>query len=205
MKSEQAVVDTSVIILVTFVGRNEDDDDRKRRQRAERVLADLIRNRVKLVIPTPVIAELCRNGKGSRQIAALVQQLKRSVKTCALSGDAADIAGQMRKTALEKRALGSERGAISYDALIAATAHHIGAKWLITVNPRDYATCFAAVGSTVQVVNTDALPGSGQLDLFLDSAASKTAPDGASLTPTELPGSQPVAAAQAASILKQPS
>jgi len=87
------------------------------------------------------------------------------MKTLPLDVAAADVAGQMSKAALEARSPGEARGAVRYDALIAAIAHSSGAKWLVTDNRKDMAKCLKAVDSTVELVVTSALPKKGQLHL----------------------------------------
>lgn len=162
-----AVVDTSVLVLLLSTpGPKESEHVRIRRERAEITLTSLRKQGAAFVVPTPVVAELSRHGKGSEVLRKkLVRQLKRS-KVQALDCDAADIAGQMSEKVLIARAAGEERGAIKYDALIAAVAHDIGAKWLVTDNRKDMQRCLDAVESEVELIVTSAIPKKGQLHLI---------------------------------------
>lgn len=71
----------------------------------------------------------------------------------------------MRLDRLAAREPGEERGAVSYDALIAGIAHARGARWLLTANARDFAACLKVLSSNVEVVRTDDMPVKGQLSL----------------------------------------
>jgi predicted nucleic acid-binding protein len=176
-----AVVDTSVLVLLLSTpGPNESEAVRIRRERSEVTLAELRKQGAVFVVPTPVVAELGRYGKGSEVLRKkLVRQLKRS-KVQALNVDAADIAGQMSDKALAARTEGEERGAVKYDALIAAVAHDIGARWLVTDNRKDMQRCLDAVQSPVELIVTSAIPKKGQLHLV---HAQPATPDGDAAKP----------------------
>jgi len=117
-------------------------------------------------VPTPVIAELCIYGdKGSEVVRKKLMKHMRRVKTEPLDTSAADIAGAMTLAALAGRAPADSRGAVRYDALIAAIAHSVGARWLVTDNRKDMQKCLDAVGSSVELVVTSAIPPKGQLHL----------------------------------------
>jgi len=142
MTQALAVIDTSVIVLLLSTpGPTETEKVRLRRERAEVALAALRSDGARFIVPTPVVAELYRNGKGSEVVRKkLVKHLKRT-KLEALTYSAADVAGEMSKKALEERGPDNERGAVKYDALIAAIAHDIGARWLVTDNRKDMQLC----------------------------------------------------------------
>ena len=166
MKLAQAVVDTSVIILLVAPRSDAETEEIKtKRARAELVLEGLLKQGAKLVVPTPVIAELCRHGPGSAMHKKLVSQLKRRIRTETLSVEAADVAGAMRRVAIAQRAQGDERGAILYDALIAGIAHEMGARWLVTTNPSDMQRCLKVVNSPVEVIDAAGIPVAGQLNI----------------------------------------
>ncbi|MBI4956813.1 MAG: PIN domain-containing protein [Myxococcales bacterium] len=160
-----AVLDTSVIILLLSHQKSETAATKKRRECAELVVDDLVTRGTTLLVPTPVIAELCRDGAGSVQYELLVRALKRRVRTLALTVDAADKAGAMRRVALRKRPPDESRGAVSYDALIAGSAVAAGARWIVTANPRDYAALIRVTQANVEVICTDDPPKMGQLNL----------------------------------------
>lgn len=63
---------------------------------------------------------------------------------------------------LLKQRQGRERGAVKFDALIAAIAHNIGAKYLVTSNVDDLSKCLRAINSTVQILMATAPPETGQ-------------------------------------------
>lgn len=71
----------------------------------------------------------------------------------------------MSNKALAAHVKGEERGAVKYDALIAAVAHDMGARWLVTDNRKDMQRCLDAVKSPVELIVTSAIPKTGQLHL----------------------------------------
>ena len=163
MKGGHAIVDTSVIILLVAPRSDTETEDTKlKRARTELAMESLAKQGAKFVIPTPVIAELCKFGPGTAMYDKLASHLKRRVRTETLSVSAADVAGAMRKVALDQKPPDAIRGAVVYDALIAGIAHDMGARWLVTINPTDMQRCLRVVNSTVEVVDPGGLPGVGQ-------------------------------------------
>lgn len=161
-----AIVDTVALVLLVETPEPGEPSDRPRRREANRLtFSKLQRLGTRFIIPTPVIAELCKEGSGLALIRDKVVSRLQSIRTEPLDAMAADIAGAMRRSTLSDRQ-GRERGAVSYDALIAAIAHRIGAKWLLTANPDDMKRCLAAVSSPVEVLDTTGIPTHGQLDLL---------------------------------------
>ena len=71
------------------------------------------------------------------------------------------MAGAISRMALQSRA-GRERGAVKFDSLIAAIAHRIGARWLLTANGGDMRSALAVIKSPVEVVVADEQPPTGQ-------------------------------------------
>lgn len=126
------------------------------------------------MVPTPVIAELGRDGPGSIVYKEFARAIRNRLRTAPLTVSAADVAGTMRAMALRQRASGHERGAVLYDALIAAIAHDLKARWLITANPGDMLRCLKAVHSTVEIIDTTTVPRKGQLHLAHQAAKSPT-------------------------------
>ena len=166
MKQPLGVVDTSVVILLTAPPAPKEPKAIKNlRELTEAAVERVIKEGAKLVVPTPVIAELGREGPGSEVYRDFVMGIRGRTRTAPLTVSAADVAGTMRMAALRQRENGQERGAVVYDALIAAIAHDIGAKWLITANPRDMKKCLLAVNSPVALVDTTEVPAKGQLSL----------------------------------------
>jgi len=160
-----AIVDTSAIVLLLSSPSDEDDTTRARRECTEHTFARLTKEGARFGIPTPVVAELARTGPGSAVALKVIAALKRRARFEELDLESADVAGAMRILKLRERTPGQERGAISYDALIAGIAHQRGARWLLTANPRDFAALLSTVKSNVELVVTDQPPAKGQLSL----------------------------------------
>lgn len=116
------------------------------------------------VVPAPVIAELSGGGPGGdalHEISRLIGGLTIQV----LDEDIARVAGEIAQHALRNRA-GRERGAVKFDTLVFATAHHIRARWLLTGNAADYRRCVDAISSPVEVVAATEPPPAQQV--FVD-------------------------------------
>lgn len=161
-----AVVDTVALVLLLETKSGADTPARVQRREANALtFAKLRKLGTRFVIPTPVIAELCRDGSGLDLVREKVTKRLLTLRTEPLDARAADIAGQMRREVLKTRE-GRERGAVNYDALIAAIAHRISARWLLTANPDDMRRCLSTVTSAVEVLDTTGLPAHGQLDLL---------------------------------------
>lgn len=164
MAAPIAIVDTGALLLLLETPSANDDPERARRRAAnELAFAEYQKLGPRFVVPTPVIAELCREGSGLDLVRDKVTKLLSRVRTESLDTQAADLAGQIRRVTLAQRAQGQERGAVSYDALIAGIAHRVGAKWLLTTNPDDMRRCLVVISSPVEVVDTTAIPEAGQL------------------------------------------
>jgi predicted nucleic acid-binding protein len=148
-----AVVDTSVILLLLDEGT--DAAVQRRRGFAELTIENLEDQNARFTVPAPVVAELCRRGPGSEVLREVVGDLIRDLRIEVLDEDAAVVAGDMSRAALQARGEGDERGAIKFDALIAGVAHKINAKWLVTANARDFNKYLKVVNSTVAVVRAD--------------------------------------------------
>src|ERR1700742_1388052 len=122
--ADAAVIDTDVIILLA--SRPPDVETRRRRECAEETLRSL--KGARFVIPAPVVAELSRDGPGSEVVRQKIVQHISRLKVEPLDLRAADFAGAMVRAALKSRPKNKPRGAVKYDALIAAIAHSIGAR-----------------------------------------------------------------------------
>ena len=162
--SDLAVLDTSTIVLM--VSDSSDATFKARRDAAELALEKLVQDRCTLVVPTPVVAELCRGGPGAQVARRLVDRLRGRIRWEDLDVDAANAAGEMRRAALMQRVPGDERGAVLYDALIAGIAHVRGARFLVTANERDFTRLLTSVKSGVEVLRADRLPTTGQLHML---------------------------------------
>ena len=160
MSQPIAVIDTSVIIWLTAAIKADNADALAKRNVVESTLKHLEDSGVQFRIPTPVIAELSRDGIGSKVARKLASSLATYTRLEPLTVLAADYAGQMREKALKAVPREKPRGAISYDALIAGIAHNLEATWLLTTDPDDMTRCLVVIASPVKVVNAiDGLPG----------------------------------------------
>ncbi|HEY4188583.1 MAG TPA: type II toxin-antitoxin system VapC family toxin [Polyangia bacterium] len=154
-----AVIDTDVIVLL--LDNANAPDIRRRKSYVELAFENLKKQRAHFVVPSPVIAELSRTGPGSEVIREAVKKALGRVRIEVLDAEAADIAGSISRITLQSRA-GRERGAVKYDSLIAAIAHRIGAKWLVTGNSGDYRKALAVINSPVDVIVATEPPARGQ-------------------------------------------
>jgi predicted nucleic acid-binding protein len=174
-----AALDSDVLMLLLDV--RSDVDVARRRAFAELTIENLQKQRARFVVPTPVIAELCRRGPGSKDLRQVVKRFLGHARIEVLDEDSAELAGEIVRTRLQERAEGDERGVVKYDALIAAIAHKIGARWLVTGNARDFRRCLSVINSPVQVVVATEQAMQGQLTMVdmvkpPAQAAASTAP-----------------------------
>jgi predicted nucleic acid-binding protein len=155
-----AAIDTDV--LITLLDTTSKPEAKKRKGYVELTIETLEKQGARWVVPSPVIAELCRNQAGSAELREIVRIALRRLRVEVLDEDAADIAGQIARLRLQSRKPDDVRGAIKYDALIAAIAHKIGARWLLTANRRHMTAALASIASNVQVVVATEPPATGQ-------------------------------------------
>ncbi len=160
-----AIVDTGPIVLLLETVDPPNEPDRPRRRAVNEQMLFDYGKRATLTVPTPVIAELGRDGSGLEVVREQMARRLARVRTEPLSARAADIAGEMRRHILSDRDPTRERGAITYDALIAAIAHVVDARWLLTTNGSHMRSCLEAVQSRVEVIVTDSVPRGTQLPL----------------------------------------
>lgn len=170
MKVKIAVVDTGVLIIL--LATHASNAMLARRRLIELTLERLAKQGARFVVPTPVVAELCAEGPGSKVVRRAAKSALSPLRVEGLDEDAADVAGAIARMRLLARqnatssAPGSAsermRGAVKYDALIAGIAHHIGATWLVTTDPDDMRAALQVVTSSVHVVTADAQPEHGQ-------------------------------------------
>jgi predicted nucleic acid-binding protein len=141
-----------------------------------------------LLIPSVVIAELHRdNAVGSRHLEQFGAIAAGSLRVAPFTLAASDVAGRMRTQALERHRrptgipcphcgkdtlIKDSRGAITYDALIAATSVVRKVTSILTANPRDYRALLESVGAKIGIVDTREPP-KGQHDLFPTPAPKK--------------------------------
>jgi predicted nucleic acid-binding protein len=115
----------------------------------------------------PVVAEL--HSGGPADAIGEISKLLGAIRVQPLDEEAARIAGQIAAVTLKNRA-GRERGAVKYDALIFAIAHHIGARWLLTGNRRDYEQCKTTLVSPVEIlIATEPPPGQQAIQVVMQS------------------------------------
>jgi hypothetical protein len=165
-KIDVAVVDTSVIVLLVGTPPAPVPKEFPLRQSCARhCLQSLNEDGVNLVLPAPVIAELCRDGPGDA-LAASVMAHFGGLRIEPFGLPAALATGKMLGPALKARLPSDGKAAMKYDAMIAGVAHALGAKYLVTANARDFAAHIVAAGSSVQIVEADKPRSGGQLVLF---------------------------------------
>lgn len=160
-----AVVDSNV--LIWLLDTTSSADARRKRAYVELTMEHFNRLSVRWVVPAPVIAELYRDEPGLTRLRDIARRYLKAVRVEALDLRAADIAGQISDRRLRSRR-GRERGAVKYDALIAGTAHHIGARWLLTADVDDMRSHLGAIGSSVEVVNATEPTAAGGQQLLVD-------------------------------------
>jgi predicted nucleic acid-binding protein len=160
MSSPIAAIDSDV--LIWLLDTSTTPTAARCRGYIELTIERMDKQNARWVVPAPVVAELCREGPGSGQLREITRIALRRLRVEVLDLGAADVAGQIMRMALRARAPGRERGAVKFDALIAAIAHKIGARWLLTANGRDMRAHLSAIDSTVEVVVATEPPSTGQ-------------------------------------------
>lgn len=150
-----AVLDTDVLVLL--IG------DEKSRQRTETAQArvKIMRERgFTLWVPAPAMAELSSRGATGTAIATALTPRLGGLRVAEFGVAAAQVCGQMVAAALGSAVASgsrydSTRAAMKFDAMIAAIAHSMGARYLLTANARDIAKYLNAVKSPTQVHRAD--------------------------------------------------
>ncbi|HCF56388.1 MAG TPA: hypothetical protein DFS52_00125 [Myxococcales bacterium] len=172
MLKDIGVVDSSVVILlgVPMTGKESADYDR-RFQRASERMQELWEEGIRFVIPAPVITELSRDGPGLQLLQRVLARMS-GWRIHAFDQECAKVAAQMLYPALRARPLGESRLAMKYDAMIAAVAHQLEAKYMLTDNRGDFATYLKLVSSNTELVNVSDPRTKGQLR-FIDTARTK--------------------------------
>lgn len=161
-----AVLDTDVI-SIALDNANTDPLMERRRMVIALATERLEKLGASYVVPAPVVAELHSGGP----VDALLEIAKvlGGIRIQPLDEEAARVAGQIAAVSLRKRA-GRERGAVKYDALIFAIAHHIEARWLLTGNRRDYEPCKKTIASPVEIVAaSEPPPGQQSMTVVMQS------------------------------------
>lgn len=148
-----AVLDTSVLILLCTEQLDDSakEVEAQRRREAARDWVDHLAPRVRFAVPTPAIAELSR----PKTAAAFLEELSRAVgrfRVLPLTRAAAEIAAKMAAERMAARPPNAERGAVKFDTLIAAIAHEVAAKYVVTDDRRDYGSPLRVVSSPVEIV-----------------------------------------------------
>ncbi len=165
-----AVVDASV--LVHFAEPEPDRDEKEKHRKwlnVRECVNRLVSEGVGFVVPAPVMVELEVGGHDSHQLSLALAAKRDALLIEAFDYTAAPTAGLMLRKAhkamvRENPGVG-RRGIVKFDALIAAMAHVLGAKYLVTADARDFERLLSEVESTVKVV--DATEAHGQLVLAL--------------------------------------
>lgn len=148
MSKPIAVIDTNIII--TLLDNTKTPTVTELQNKVQLTIERLSGHGARWIIPTPVIAEL--SGQGLATVKRALGSLLNLMRIQVLDIEAAEAAGTMSIAALKDRK-GRERGAVKFDALIAGTAHSLGATWLLTSNPKDMQHNLNALRSSVQLVD----------------------------------------------------
>ncbi len=161
-----AVIDASVVILVGLPPpKVERKEYALRRERATECLRTLHSDGLDFIVPAPTITELSRDGNGEELARKFFARLG-GMQVKPFDLPAALVAAKMLKTAFASKAAHEARAAIKYDAMIAAVAHALNAKCLVTANARDFGKYLAEVASPVELIAADEVPQKGQLRLI---------------------------------------
>lgn len=162
-----AVVDTSALIylLTEKVDDSPEEQEAERRRLLVKERIDTMQKTHRWGIPSAVVAELGRGGSAVSAVQRLSLAFGR-LRVLALDYQAGCIASTISTRALKARALGAERGAVKYDALICATAIRYDAQIIVTENPRDFASYLAQVNSQIALEIPSNPPKAGQLHLL---------------------------------------
>lgn len=163
MKIAPVIVDTCAVIYL-LTGKGAVFDATK--AHVEKVVEE----KRQLIIPSVVVAELRFRGRdGSKYVEDFAALAKGSLRVVTLSQAAGDVAGRMREQALaaHRGAAESVRGAVTYDALIAATAVQEKACAVLT-GDRAYGPLFAIGDMKVDVRDVREMPAGAHLYLPLD-------------------------------------
>jgi hypothetical protein len=166
MASIIGVIDTSVLILLASAAENEEDKVTQQRiLRTQDRMKELHREGVTFVVPAPVIVEMSRDGDGAEAAARILVALG-GLRVEALDEQAARIAGEMCRPSMLKKPKEESRDAIKVDACIAAIAHRLNARYMLTGNPRHFRAHLDQVKSTVELIAVDQQPAKGQLKML---------------------------------------
>ncbi len=150
-----AVLDTDILILA--IG----DDTSHQRTETVRARLKIMRERgYTLWIPSPAIAELLGHGRTTQELSAALVSRLGGLRIADFDLPAAETCGRMIASALETAGRAgsryeSTRAAMKFDAQIAAVAHSLGARYLLTANARDIGRHLVAVNSPTQVHRAD--------------------------------------------------
>jgi predicted nucleic acid-binding protein len=165
-----AVVDASVIVL--YAEPEPEPEDKAEHQRWLNTREHIKRLRaegVLFVVPAPTMVELEIGGDASHRLALALGAKQDQLLIEAFDNSAAPIAGKMlrkgHKAMVKENPGPGRRPIVKFDALIAAMAHALGAKWLLTANARDFKRMLAEVESSVMVLDVTESQGQQVLPL----------------------------------------
>ena len=163
MAAPLCAVDTDVLVLLLSAEKDLNEDHRRRRGYAEQHVELLLKQKARFTVPSPVLTELTAKRPGAVVLDALADVLG-STRISPLNADAAIVAGEIISKSLASRKADIDRVRVKFDNLIAAVSHHVGAKYLLTGNPRDMSVALTAISSGVVVVDATEQPrGQGSL------------------------------------------
>jgi len=161
-----AVLDTSVILLVVAPLQDSDPADRRlRRERTVETLREYRAEKVRFVVPAPVVAELAAGPPSDEVVISKLLARMGGGHVEPLDDLAARDTGLALRKTLRSRPAGERRNGIKFDAMIAGIAHRMGARYLLTANERDFRRYLEELNSRVEVVDVSSPRNTGQLRL----------------------------------------
>ncbi len=150
-------IDSDVLILLLSADKELNAVDLQRRGFAEQHLDRLRKERAGIVVPAPVLAEISAKRPGGVVLQAIGEVLG-VTRVAPLNADAAIVAGDIIGRTIASRPTGADRVRVKFDRLIAAVAHHVGARYLLTGNAADMTVALNAISSGVIVLDASTAP-----------------------------------------------
>src|SRR5690606_10331322 len=132
-----AVLDTSVVLFALSDPESGCDEDAKRQIVAVTDKLAALQKTHRFGLPAVVVAELGRDGDTEATVAAIISEMP-DLSVLALGYEGGLHAACLRQEALRKRTQDRTRGAVTYDALVFATALEHGADCILTENGEDF-------------------------------------------------------------------
>jgi predicted nucleic acid-binding protein len=160
-------LDTSVVVFLCQSTPPTETKALKRWQLVHGNAVQLFKDAKLVLVPAPVIVELCAGGNDGERIAQKLAGQSQRLRIAALDKDAAIIAGKLIEPTLKTRPDDLRRNVLKFDALIMGIAASSSADAILTTNGSDFsklATLIGDLAPSPQVLNMDEVL-KGQLSL----------------------------------------